>query len=294
MEIEQISYDDEKVLVVDDEVEFGKILVDLLKRRGFAAHHLSSGEDALEELGSKSYTFLITDIVMPGIDGLELTEKIKGEYPDICVIVMTGYSDDYKYVSVINAGATDFINKPFRIEELEAKIRRGIIERNTRQELRRLTITDSLTGLYNQRHFYSKLHDEILRARRQEQKLALILLDLDDFKQYNDKYGHIAGDELLQKFGKIIHAQIREGVDSGFRYGGDEFAIILVNADKEICKNIEVRIAKAFKNECGEAVSMGYAIYDDGMTQESFVTEADRHLYRLKEKRKQEAEKKQS
>jgi diguanylate cyclase (GGDEF)-like protein len=279
------------VLVVDDEEEFGKILEDLLGRIGLKARHLSSGSEALEELRrEKAYTFLITDIVMPEMDGLELTKKAKGEFPNICIIVMTGYSDDYKYVSVINAGATDFINKPFRIEELDAKIRRGIIERNTRQELKRLTITDSLTGLYNQRHFYSKLNDEITRAQRQEQDLALILLDLDDFKQYNDKNGHIAGDELLHKFGKIINAQIRQGVDSGYRYGGDEFAIILINADKDICKNIEKRIAKAFYDECQEGVSMGYAIFNETMSPEAFVAEADRHLYRLKGEKKKEEE----
>jgi len=291
MDIENINYSDERVLIVDDEEEFGKILEDLIQHLGIEAHHVTNGEDGIEELRKDAeYTFLITDIVMPGMDGLELTKFAKQELPDICVIVMTGYSDDYKYVSVINAGATDFINKPFRIEELEAKIRRGIIERNTKQELRRLTITDSLTGLYNQRHFYSRLHDEIMRAQRQEQNLSLILLDLDDFKNYNDTHGHIAGDELLQKFGKIINEQIRQGVDSGYRYGGDEFAIILINADKEICKQIEKRIANVFKNECGEGVSMGYAIFNKSMTPEDFVAEADKHLYRLKSIRKQENE----
>lgn len=290
MDIECIDYAKESVLVVDDEEQFGKVLEDLLKHRGFKAHHLAHASDVLEELGNedKAYTFLITDVVMPGMDGLELTKKAKSEFPDVCIIVMTGYSDDYKYVSVINAGATDFINKPFRIEELEAKIRRGIIERNTRQELKRLIITDSLTGLYNQRHFYSRLSDEIMRVQRHEQKLALILLDLDDFKQYNDNHGHIAGDELLQAFGKIINAQIRQGVDSGYRYGGDEFAILLINAGEEICQNIGKRISNAFKNQCDECVSMGYAIFEKGMTPEAFVSAADKHLYRFKGKKKQE------
>jgi diguanylate cyclase (GGDEF)-like protein len=289
MDIESINYSNEMVLVVDDEEEFGKILEDLLSQLGLKTHHLISGSDALKELQKeKAYTFLITDIVIPGMDGLELTRRTKSEFPDVCVIVMTGFSDDYKYVSVIDAGATDFINKPFRVEELDAKIRRGIIERNTRQELKRLTITDSLTELYNQRHFYSRLNDEITRAQRQEQDLALILLDLDDFKQYNDTHGHISGDELLHTFGKIINAQIRQGVDSGYRYGGDEFAIILINADKEICKNIEKRIAKAFEEECHEGVSMGYAIFDKNMTPEAFVAEADKHLYRLKGEKKKE------
>ena len=288
-----VSYDfsNENVLVVDDEVEFGKILKDLLKRKGFQSHHVTNGVNALTEMRQeKTYTFVITDIVMPGMDGLELTDKIRNEFPDVCVIVMTGYSDDYRYVSVINAGATDFINKPFRIEELEAKIQRGIIERNTKKELKLLTITDSLTGLYNQRHFYSRLKDEIFRAKRTDEDLAMILMDLDNFKDYNDRYGHLGGDELLKTFGRIINEQIRQGIDSGFRYGGDEFAIILVDANEQICKSIKERIASAFKKKCNEGVSMGYAIYHIGMDPEDIVGEADRHLYKLKREKKQKDE----
>ncbi len=291
MDTEEIVYANEKALVVDDEDEFGKILVDLLKHRGFNSHYVTNANDALKEIRENGpYSFVITDIVMPGIDGLELTNRINSEFQDVCVIVMTGYTDDYKYVEVVNAGATDFINKPFRVEELEAKIRRGIIERNTKRELRRLTITDSLTGLYNQRHFYSRLNDEIFRAKRTDESLGVIILDLDKFKDYNDKLGHVAGDELLVTFGRIINDQIRQGVDSGFRYGGDEFAIILVDANEEICESIEDRIAKAFKDECHEGVSMGYAIYQADMDSEAIVAEADKHLYKQKRFKKQENE----
>jgi len=255
----------------------------LLKNRGFKAHHVGSGVDALTELRKeRPYTFLITDIVMPGMDGIELMKSVKNKYPDLCIIAMTGFAREYNYVAVLDAGATDFINKPFGIEELEAKIRRGIIERNTRLELKRLSITDSLTGLYNQRQFYIRLKEEIMRAQRQKRHLSLLLLDLDEFKQYNDKHGHLAGDEILKKFGIIINAQIRLGVDSCYRYGGDEFAVILNDSSPDTCRSIGKRIEKAFERECGMAVSMGYANLSEGMTPESFVAEADRHLYKLK------------
>ncbi len=287
MDIEHINYNDELILVVDDEEEPGKILEDLLTHIGFKVHYVGSGEDAITELKKeRSYTFMITDIVMPRMNGLELTKRVKDEYPDLCIIAMTGFSKEYKYVAVLNAGATDFINKPFGIEELEAKIRRGVIERNTRLELKRLSITDSLTGLYNQRHFYIRLKEEIIRAHRQKHQLALLLLDLDDFKQYNDKYGHLAGDEILKKFGIIISDQIRQGVDSGYRYGGDEFAVILNDSSPDICRSIGNRIEKSFERECGMAVSMGYANLSEGMTPESFVAEADKYLYMLKDKKK--------
>jgi two-component system cell cycle response regulator len=197
---------------------------------GLQVDTAESGDEALEKFKTDSYSFLLTDIRMPGIDGLELIRIVKREYPDVCAIAMTGYSKEYKYVETINAGATDFVNKPFGIEEIEAKFKRGIIERNIRQELNRLSITDSLTGLYNQRHFYDRLNEETARAQRQNHELALILLDLDDFKQYNDNFGHLAGDGLLQKVGAVINSKMRQSVDSGYRYGGDEFAVMLIEA----------------------------------------------------------------
>jgi len=153
---------------------------------------------------------------MPGMNGLELIQRTRDEYPQVSIVTMTGYYKEYSYVDVVNSGASDFINKPFGIEELEAKIRRVIIERNLKQELRRLSITDSLTGLYNQRHFYARLRDEVIRAERQKHPLALIFLDLNNFKKYNDTHGHLGGDRLLHKVGSIINTNIRQGVDSGY------------------------------------------------------------------------------
>ena len=285
MEIETINYGDEFVLVVDDEESVREPVVAMLEHLGFKADSAVSGEEALEMLTQKPYTFLLTDIRMPGIDGLELIKRTKRSHPEICVIAMTGYSREFNYVEVINTGATDFVNKPFVIEELEAKIKRAIIERNIRQELQRLSITDSLTGLYNQRHFYARLKEEIPRAKRQKHNLALILLDLDDFKQYNDKYGHLAGDELLQNVGKVINSNVRQGVDLGFRYGGDEFAVLLIDADEGIAEMMSARIEKGIEEKCGITASTGSVIFADNLTPEMLVEEADRRLYGSKEQR---------
>jgi diguanylate cyclase (GGDEF)-like protein len=277
-----LDYSKEAVLVVDDEESVRGPLVEMLRHLGFRTEAVSSAREALQELQENHYTFLLTDISMPGMDGLELIRRIRSDIPDLCTIAMTGYSKDYNYVDVVNAGATDFVNKPFGIEEFEAKVRRAIIDRNTRIELSRLSITDELTTLYNQRHFYKRLSEEIMRLHRQKHDLALILLDLDDFKAYNDTYGHLAGDDLLRKVGSIIHACIREGVDSGYRYGGDEFTVILIDADLQIAGSIGRRIEKAIERECKITASMGYAMYADGMSPEDLVAEADKDLYRLK------------
>ena len=285
MEIENINYGDEFVLVVDDEESVREPIVAMLEHIGFRVDSAVSSEEALEMLTQKPYTFLLTDIRMPGIDGLELIRRTKKNHPEICVIAMTGYSREFNYVEVINTGATDFVNKPFVIEELEAKIKRAVIERNIRHELQRLSITDSLTGLYNQRHFYARLNEEIPRAKRQKHNLALILLDLDDFKRYNDKYGHLAGDELLQNVGKVINSNVRQGVDSGFRYGGDEFAVLLIDADEAVAKMMSARIEKGIEENCGITASTGSVIFADNLTAEALVEEADRRLYGSKEQR---------
>jgi two-component system, cell cycle response regulator len=285
VEIENINYGDEFVLVVDDEESVREPVVAMLEYLGFKADSAVSGEEALELLTNRPYTFLLTDIRMSGIDGLELIKRTKRSHPEICAIAMTGYSREFNYVEVINTGATDFVNKPFVIEELEAKMKRAIIERNIRQELQRLSITDSLTDLYNQRHFYARLNEEIARTRRQKHDLALILLDLDDFKQYNDKHGHLAGDELLQNVGKVINGNVRQGVDLGFRYGGDEFAVLLIDADEVIAGMMSARIEKGIEEECGITASTGSVIFSDNLTAETLVEEADRRLYGSKEQK---------
>ena len=282
MDVEHIDYSDELILVVDDEESTRKIVTLMLRNIGFEVHSVGSGNDALDELRRKPYTFLLTDIRMDGMDGLGLIRQSRNDHPDVCAIAMTGYLMEYKYVDVVNAGATDFINKPFNIEELEAKIKRAIIERNTREKLSILSITDSLTGVYNQRHFYTRLKGEIKRAERQKNEIALIMFDLDDFKSYNDEKGHLAGDDILKKVGTIIKESIRQGVDSGYRYGGDEFAIILIDAERDIVLEISTRIEKTIKDICNLTVSMGFSNFSKGMTLEEFINKADKELYKGK------------
>jgi two-component system, cell cycle response regulator len=276
------DYKKEVILIVDDEAEVGNVVKGLLMSLGFHAEYVEDGNNAMEQLRNGNYSFLITDINMPYLNGIELIKMVSTENPDISIIAMTGYDKDYTYMDVINAGATDFIVKPFNIDEIEAKISRILIERNIREKLAKLSVTDDLTGLYNQRHFYIKIQDEIERANRQKRNLSLILLDLDDFKVYNDRYGHLAGDNVLSKSGKIIQSSIRDNVDTAFRYGGDEFAVILVEADEHIAKNISERLKSGFDGMSQVRASVGFSTYSSGMRMQDLVDIADKRLYQDK------------
>jgi two-component system cell cycle response regulator len=286
---EKIDYGEETMLIVDDDSNLRETLVNLLSYLGFNIGSAGNGPDALKELEQNPYTFMLTDMKMPEMDGLELIKRVKEAFPDVSIISMTGFSEGYSYIDVINTGASDFIKKPFEVEELEAKVRRIINERNLRMELSRLSITDSLTGLFNQRYFYRRLDEEVLRAQRQKHHLGLIIMDLDNFKAYNDTHGHLAGDDVLRKVGHLINTCVREGVDSGYRYGGDEFAIILIDAGWNVAKGIGERIQQAFSEDGDITASLGYTIYSDGMSFKDLVAAADKNLYKAKDVGKKSA-----
>ncbi len=279
---QEYDYKKENLLIVDDEMVVGRGLRDLLLNLGFNADFISNGKHALGQLRDEKYTFLITDIGMPELDGIELIKTVRRQAPHINIIAMTD-DKECPFMDVIDAGADDFISKPFEIDEMEAKIKRILIERKTRDELARLSITDNLTGLFNQRHFYNRLKEEIGRTKRLKHPLSLILLDLDNFKEFNDRYGHLAGDRMLETCGKIIRSHVRANVDIAFRYGGDEFAVILIEAGHKIARNIGARLKRGFEEHGrGVTASMGLATYSREMSEKDFVELADRNLFSIK------------
>jgi len=275
-----IDYSKELILILDNDSKLKESLKISLDRLKFAADTAQDVNNAFLMLGKKEYTILIFNIEEPS-QCIDFINKVRNEF-DVDIIVMKDLSNKSDYVEIIDSGASDFIKKPFNMDELEAKIRRIITERKRKNELNRLSITDSLTELYNQRHFYARLSEEVIRAERQRHPLSLILLDLDNFKEYNDKNGHLAGDEVLRNVGNIIISCIREGVDSGYRYGGDEFAIIVVDADIEVARDIGTRISNAFEVNGIITVSIGYSRFKYGMSVKDLVSEADMDLYKNK------------
>jgi diguanylate cyclase (GGDEF)-like protein len=231
------------------------------------------------------------------MDGLALTRLIKEKY-DMEVIVMTGYHEDYSYEEAVKTGASDFIFKPFRFEELDLRIRRVLREATLKQarnqllkEMGQLAITDSLTELYNSRHFFRQIKQEIERTARYRHNLSLLLLDIDHFKQYNDTWGHLEGDKVLMSIGRIINACMR-AMDTAYRYGGDEFAVLLPETDLQPAGMVGHRIKNLISQKIFEpepavdasiTISIGAAEFRSGEDVSSFIHRADQALYRSKE-----------
>ena len=277
------------ILTVDDDAEMLNLLHEVISQLGHTSVTAVDGIDALEKLQENQFDIIITDINMPRMDGIELTKQVKEDFEDVDVLTVTGYETEYKYTDVIEIGASDFISKPFNINELEAKINRIIRERELRAELTRLSIRDGLTGLYNRRYFDDNLKREAIRAFRQHYGLFLLLLDVDNFKEYNDKFGHQKGDALLRELARLMMLYSRDNVDSVYRYGGDEFAVIIPHAEFKQAIIVARRLRSKFNaSNLGPAsLSMGVAELEGGLETlendlENLLRSADQHLYLAK------------
>ncbi|MCP4645866.1 MAG: diguanylate cyclase [bacterium] len=415
------NYSDRRVLVADDETVVADALAGLARNKfGCTVDVVYSGDDALVRLAEESYDLFITDMQMPGQHGLGLIRRVSALWADTQILVTTGYPQDFPYVDSIRAGAADFIVKPYRFEEMHAKVLRLFKERDAREaavarnengvspevaaeakfrsvfdfnvsgmlildteeyritdvnqafaraagasadaltgerlfelfepassermatafqlfaqngegalgdvwlerngggrvcmdlsvsfirlesdhfvqvsskdvtdqqelqeQLATFAQTDPLTGLLNRRMLHVQLEGAVMKAKRADIPATLLFMDLDYFKQCNDTQGHQKGDELLKLVGDLIRKHTRANTDTGYRYGGDEFAILLTEADKTVGARVGERIRAEYAEEdrCGTSMSIGVTQHTDEMDATAFVKAADAALYAAK------------
>ncbi len=423
-----------RLLIVDDDPTVLDVLAAKLEAEGYSCKTTENAENALAMAREQTFDIVITDLLMPRIDGFTLTEVLKTKYPTIGIIAITGRTDVDSAVRAMKLGADDYIAKPFNLEHivlsvertlekqrliienknyqqfLEQRIREatkeqektltelsetkeylenliessvdaiisfdterriqfcnrwtenlfgkpvneivghslsgfcaggkeaadkligtilvqgkvqnyeielapkdnrtivasmsasvlqdaegnriGIIaifkditeQKQLELELQELSIKDNLTSLYNQRHFYRVLEKEMTRATRQKHPLCLLLLDLDNFKQLNDSKGHLAGDRILEQVGTLITDCTREHVDYAFRYGGDEFTIILTETTPDQAVEVAERLQKSLSQSLKErlTLSIGLAEFRPPLGLEDFINIADKAMYDAK------------
>jgi diguanylate cyclase (GGDEF)-like protein len=288
-----------KILVVEDDVDVSKLLLNFLIKFGFKTGCVNNAEEAENIIKQKEINIVLTDIKLPGIDGIKFSKNIKKKY-NLDVIVMTAYSAQYSYEDAIKNGASDLIFKPVKLNELLLRINRVIKERsllNERdkmiKELKRLTIEDSLTGLYNSKHFFDQIDKEIKRSDRYLHPISLIFIDINNFKEINDTYGHMIGDKVLALIAERIKACLRSS-DNAYRFAGDEFTIILPETPSSEAKFVADRILSKLANKSflidGKEISnitlsIGIAEYQKNEGLQQFVHRADLTMYEAKQHR---------
>lgn len=276
------------ILVVDDEPEISELIDCILSAESYNIKTVQGGHQALDLSDLKKYDLFILDINMPGMNGYELCSALKDSYEtkDTPVIFLTGNVLPEDKVKGFECGAIDYITKPFNGSELIARVRNHLEVKHNRDYLKEMALTDGLTKLYNHAYIHERLNEEISNTRRHDLDLSLIMIDLDNFKQINDSFGHKLGDMVLQTVSQSIKDIIREEDVAG-RYGGEEFIIILPNTNHSAAFKVAEKIRKSVKNikwqydDMKITLSGGvYSLVDEGINE--FIEKTDILLYKAK------------
>jgi diguanylate cyclase (GGDEF)-like protein len=284
-----------RILVVDDDDTVREALKDFLEFHDFTITAVDSAVQALQTLAGNEFDLVISDLVMPKMDGIALIKAIREAGKDVPLLVMTGFASIEYAVESMKAGATDFITKPLKFDHVMLIINR-VLETSTLRQMARereyykdLSNSDGLTRIGNYRHFNQVLQLEIDRQRRYERPLTLLMIDIDDFKKTNDRFGHLIGDMVLIKIAALLKDEVR-GFDFVARYGGDEFTVILPEVSENTALAVGRRIMKSISlheftspeyNNIGQvSVTIGIASFPkDAAEAQDLVAKADRAMY---------------
>jgi diguanylate cyclase (GGDEF)-like protein len=286
------------VLIVDDSPVNLQILADAL-RSDYQVKVATNGIDALRIAERESRPDLVLlDVMMPEIDGFEVCRRLKANprTQNIPVIFVTAKSDEIDEELGLNLGAIDYITKPFSIPITKARIRNHLRLKRQADLLEFTSMVDALTGIPNRRRFDEVSEAECRRAERESTPLSFLMVDIDHFKEYNDHYGHGAGDVCLQAVANALAHGVSRPTDLVARYGGEEFVVILPDTDMKAAQMIAERLRKsvqemALRHDFSGAdhivtVSIGGATKGNNIKAASaslLMEEADRLLYHAKE-----------
>ncbi len=286
------------ILVVDDEEIMRSFLKEVLSEEGYVVDLAVSGRDAVEKMGLAQYEIIITDIVMPELDGLGVVAAARKLPYDVDVIVMTGYASMETAVESMKLGATDYITKPFNIDQIRIIVSNAVKERRLKKQAaegefyKELSRKDGLTDLYNHRFFHQLLETEVARALRYNRVVSLLMMDIDNFKRFNDSHGHPSGDVALKQLSMLLKSASRS-CDFVARYGGEEFAVIAPEANPDSARRMAERIRELVAESAFEGedvmpggrltISIGVAtVPTQAVDKSDLVERADQALYRAK------------
>jgi two-component system cell cycle response regulator len=261
---------------------------------------VNTGKEVFFYVNQEKTDLILLDILLPDMDGFEICRRLKNDHKDIQVVIVTCLDDLESKIKGVELGADDFLVKPIVGRELKARIK-TLLEKKVHLDSLRTHYKDALgrsqldwlTGLYNHGYFQQFLGYELKRSLEQGFPVSLIMIDVDNFKSYNDTLGHSAGDAILREMGQVVRNTIRE-VDFAARYGGEEFAVVLPYVHRDNAITVAERIHKAltshefFHDESikleNPTVSMGIAIFpEEASNKADLIIQADSMLYKAKQ-----------
>lgn len=285
------------VLIVDDSALNVQVLADVLQAE-YQLKVANNGLDALKIAARAPQPDLILlDVMMPEMDGFEVCSRLKenSETENIPVIFVTARIDEQAEEHGLNLGAVDYITKPISIPITRARVRNHLRLKRQADLLEFTAMVDGLTGIANRRRLDEAIEAECRRAAREESPLSLLMVDIDHFKQYNDRYGHGGGDACLQAVARALSETVSRPGDLVARYGGEEFVLVLPDTDSDAARMIAERLRSNVAGlelshpESGAfpfvTVSVGGAtsLADSPLSPAALLAQADRMLYLAKE-----------
>lgn len=284
-----------KILIVDDE-KSNLVALERILSPEYELITAQSGKDAINMAVSDSPDLILLDIIMPDMDGFHVLVRLKelAETKNIPVIIVTGLSNDHDEERGFFLGAVDYISRPFKNAIIKARVRTHAMIVRQLRTIERLGLIDSLTDIPNRRSFDDRIDIEWRRCAREQKPISFLMMDLDKFKDYNDAYGHPQGDVLLRTVAELFSEAARRPADMAARLGGEEFGVLLPDADisnalyiaEKIRQDVEaLRIPTADGSTVTKAtISIGAisTIPGDDDLVTDFVALADTYLYEAK------------
>lgn len=292
------------ILLVDDDETARDLVSTHAERDGYVTRAASTAEEALQHMREDFCPIIITDVSMPGIGGLALCRELRArKWPGyVYIIVWTGADVERGVLAALEAGADDYLRKDSSPAELQAHLR--VAERIVTLEYRlrrtletkaRQAASDGLTGLPNRRAFDQQINAEFKRARRFGEAVSVLLMDVDHFKHINDQHGHLAGDEVLRQLATILRCHLPREFDILARFGGEEFAAVLPQTDREaaaiVAERLRAAVASTAIHTANGPLSISISIgigslmarpSAEPLTTLDVLDEADRALYESK------------
>jgi len=282
-----------KILIIDNSDNSANLLKAILKDF-VSVQAVTCFADAQNILNNQVVDLILLSFILPKMKGTEASARINDMHEDIPIIMVTADDSIETLQSSFEHGAIDYIAKPFKGPELVSRVQAHLIRKHVSDERKKIAITDPLTEIYNRRHFDTIFENFYSRALAEKKTLSFFMIDIDNFKKYNDNYGHQKGDKALQEVATLLQKQLHRTDDYLFRLGGEEFAILLYDTPEPFLKALSINIHKSLqdlniKHEFNEnfghvSVSIGVsvALCKSDISKFMIYNSADEELYKSK------------